>query len=217
MRHSENRLNGFAAPFTYSIRLRLTGFLPLSMTLRLVLFTFTYDIRWVNIDAMHVAQVALLASNGVASLAAMLQQCRKPAVLAATLAALSAFVRGAIIAAGATGNGGSRTATAVASSTSEAGHCGRTETAASGDSGAGRRVAEPRGGLSAACVGVPAQQRPPSLPGLLALDDALVTAIVRVLRQRGPDGGLDPDLALQALQLITSIVVAKASTRQLLR
>jgi hypothetical protein len=130
----------------------------------------------------------------------MLQQCRKPAVLAAKLAALSAFVRGATIATGATGTGGSNIAAAK-----------------SGETGAGRRFADTRGGSSAAGGGVPAQQRPPALPVLLALDDALVTAIVRVLRQRGPDGGLEPDLALQALQLITSIVAAKASTRQLLR
>ena len=89
--------------------------------------------------------------------------------------------------------------------------------AAAENGGTNGGLPELRSGSTSSAGGTSVQQRASALPVMLALDDGLVAAVVRVLRQRRPDGGLEPELALQSLQLITSIVVAKASARQLLR
>ena len=181
---------------------------------------------WLHLAVMPkgaTTQAAFLASGGVASLAALLQQRREPAIVAVALEALTAFVRAAVAAAaGAGGRNGSEPAAAVAPD------CGRARSGpVASPSNAGPAVPSDSHATEAGANagtgdgGVPsraaAQLRSPNLPLMLALDDGLVAAVVVTLRRRAPDGGVEPDLALPALHLLSCIVTAKASARQLLR
>ena len=170
-------------------------------------------------------QAAFLASGGVASLAALLRRRKEPAVLAATLAAITAFVRAAVAADGTPGGrNGLRAAAAAApqcgrarispvASTVEAGSAMPSIPCADG-APLSRRAA---GSRTSAQGAAPTQLRTSSVPLMLALDDGLVAAVVLILRRRTPNGAVESELALPALQLISSIVAAKASARQLLR
>lgn len=172
------------------------------------------------------SQAAFLSNGGVTSLAAVLHRRREPTVLAAVLAAVTAFVRAATAAAAGPGSrqGSNQSAAAVP-------ECGRAraEPAASGPAdvdpafpsgccvnGTAARAAAHGCGGSPRAAATPVH-RTPTLPMMLALDDGLVAAVVMILRRRTPDGAAEPDLALPALQLISTIVTAKAAARQLIR
>ena len=174
----------------------------------------------------NASQAAFLSNGGVASLAAVLHRRREPTVLAAVLAAVTAFVRAATAAAA--GPGGRQGSKEPAAAVPECGRA-RAEPAASGPvvvdpanpSGCcGNRTAARAAahgcGESSRAAATPAH-RTPTLPMMLALDDGLVAAVVMILRRRTPDGVAEPNLALPALQLISTIVTAKAAARQLIR
>ena len=171
-------------------------------------------------------QAAFMSSGGIASLAALLQQRREPTMLAAVLAAVTAFVRAATAAAaGPAGRQGLESAAAVP-------ECGRARAEPAGSGPATADPANPpsdrvngmaAGTAAQACCAVspgaatPSVLRTPALPIMLALDDGLVAAVVVILRRRTPEGAAEPDLALPALQLVSTIVTAKAAARQLIR
>ncbi len=180
---------------------------------------------WVSHEC-DAPQAAFLSNGGVASLAAVLHRRREPMVLAAVLAAVTAFVRAATAAAAGPGSrqGSKEPAAAVP-------ECGRARAEPAASSPAVMDPATPsrccvdgigvRGAahacadsLRAAAIPV---QRTPTLPMMLALDDGLVAAVVMILRRRTHEGAAEPDLALPALQLISTIVTAKAAARQLIR